>query len=104
MMFKKKNDLPPRPKPPTNEQILEDISNSASDDPVFKECTRYNLDDEINTVDASYLRIKEFIEVNRNLKSILIVLKDQNSSLQNSIVELQSMAEHIRQQATEALK
>lgn len=36
MMFKKKNDLPPRPKPPTNEQILEDISNSASDDPVFK--------------------------------------------------------------------
>lgn len=68
------------------------------------ECTRYNLDDEISTVDSSYLRIKEFIEVNRNLKNILTVLKDQNSSLQNSVVELQSMAEHIRQQATEALK
>lgn len=36
MMFKKRTDLPPRPKPPTNEQILEDISNSALDDSVFK--------------------------------------------------------------------
>lgn len=34
-MFKKKNELPPWPKPPTNDQMLEDITSAPPDDPVF---------------------------------------------------------------------
>lgn len=38
-MFKKKHNIPPRPKPPVTEQILDDIKNAPEDDVVFMAMT-----------------------------------------------------------------
>jgi hypothetical protein len=34
-MFKKKPNIPPRPKPPVTEQVLDDLKNAPDDDVVF---------------------------------------------------------------------
>jgi hypothetical protein len=34
-MFKKKHNIPPRPKPPVTEQVLDDVNNAPEDDVVF---------------------------------------------------------------------
>jgi hypothetical protein len=38
-MFKKKHNIPPRPKPPVTEQVLEDINTAPEDDVVFTATT-----------------------------------------------------------------
>jgi hypothetical protein len=34
-MFKRKPNIPPRPKPPVTEQVLDDLKNAPEDDVVF---------------------------------------------------------------------
>ncbi|XP_063233877.1 UPF0449 protein C19orf25 homolog [Bacillus rossius redtenbacheri] len=116
MMFKKKPNIPPRPKPPLIEHIIEDIKNAPHDDVAFAVG-----EEEINTPsrsgnkdasqasdqdnpEATFQKMKIFIEVNRDLKEMIVKLEAQNEELKEADVKLKNIAEDIRRQASEALK
>ncbi|XP_023711062.1 UPF0449 protein C19orf25-like [Cryptotermes secundus] len=121
-MFKKKHNIPPRPKPPVTEQILDDINNAPEDDVVFmvmtstsdssKNCSAAVSDtpssqiviENISNPEAVYQKVQSFLEVNSNLQTVMQKLQAQKKSLVTSDSELKKMAEDIRRQATDALK
>jgi hypothetical protein len=49
-MFKKKPNIPPRPKPPVTEQVLDDLKNAPEDDVAFML---------INSISGKYRKPKE---------------------------------------------
>lgn len=124
-MFKKKHNIPPRPKPPVTEQVLDDINNAPEDDVVFtattstsdswKNCSAASVSvsdtpssqiviEDINNPEAVYRKVQSFLEVNSNLQTVMQKLQAQKESLVTSDSELKKMAEDIRRQATDALK
>ncbi|RZF31856.1 hypothetical protein LSTR_LSTR009503 [Laodelphax striatellus] len=104
-MFKKKTDLAPWPKPPTNDQVLEDVNSAPKDDPVFEEeSTTKSASAYRNESDAAYERLKGFLIVNKSLEKVMCDLEDRNNCLQGYSTDLQKMVEDIRQTAFEALK
>lgn len=121
-MFKKKRNIPPRPKPPVAEQVLHDLNTAPEDDIVFmrmnstsdylKSPTAVALSDtysqtvneDINNPDAVYQKVQSFLEVNTNLQTMMHKLQEQNELLVSSDSELKKMAEDIRRQALAALK
>ncbi|KAJ9580807.1 hypothetical protein L9F63_024023 [Diploptera punctata] len=114
-MFKKRPNIPPRPKPPVGDQILEDIKNAPEDDDVFilmKNTTEFlpniqdtavNADDS-NSPEAVYQKVRNYLEVNRNLESVMKTLEEQTNVLLSSEVEIKNMAKDIRKQAMDAVK
>jgi hypothetical protein len=62
------------------------------------------VSDGINCPEAVYQKVRNFLEVNRNLRSMMQTLQAQNESLVTSNTELKKMAEDIRRQAVDALK
>ncbi|XP_075212331.1 uncharacterized protein LOC142319206 [Lycorma delicatula] len=104
-MFKKKNELPPWPKPPTNDQMLEDITSAPPDDPVFSEFSsqKKNSSDKSN-VDITYDLVRKFLNASKKLEKSLTSLQEQNDLLQVNDTELRKMADDIRQRAEDALK
>ncbi|XP_022198999.1 UPF0449 protein C19orf25 [Nilaparvata lugens] len=104
-MFKKKTDLAPWPKPPTNDQVLEDVNLATKDDPVFEEeLPTKTASTNRNESDVGYERLKGFLDVNKSLEKVMCDLEDRNSCLQGYSTDLQKMVEDIRQTAFEALK
>ncbi|XP_068083596.1 UPF0449 protein C19orf25 homolog [Anabrus simplex] len=120
-MFKKKSNILPRPKPPANEFLVEDLENAPSDDVVFTLAPNGavrevfpNSDSTVlfpgngsdNTTSPEYLfqQVKSFVEVNRELKELMQKVELQNEALHTSDRELKSNAEDIRKQALSALK
>ncbi|XP_026278840.1 UPF0449 protein C19orf25 homolog [Frankliniella occidentalis] len=107
-MFKKKPDIPPRPKIPTVEQIIEDIDHSSPDDNIFVKSFNSESKREptvqSNESETVYSKVKDFVEINTNLRDMLRKLEDQNEALKISDLELKAMAEDIRKQALEALQ
>ena len=107
-MFKKKPDIPPRPKIPTVEQIVEDIDHATSDDNVFQKTFvgEARQDGSTHQIDADtvYNKVKDFVDVNVSLKDLLQKLQGQNEALKISDLELKAMAEDIRKQALDALQ
>lgn len=108
MFAKKKPDIPPRPKIPTVEQIIEDIEHSSPDDSLFQRSFAGDVKQETFTqqteADTVYAMVKEFVDVNTSLKETLHKLQDQNEALKISDLELKAMAEDIRKQALDALQ
>jgi hypothetical protein len=57
-MFKKKHNIPPRPKPPVMEQVFDDINSAPEDDVVFKVMTSTSgINGKTMTVSAVYVRM-----------------------------------------------
>jgi hypothetical protein len=57
-----------------------------------------------NHPETVYQKVRNFLEVNKNLQSMMQELQEQNESLVTRNAELNKMAENIRQQAVDALK
>jgi hypothetical protein len=62
------------------------------------------VSENINAVEAEYQKLRSFLRVNTSLQTMLQKLRSQNDSLITSGTELRKMAEHIRKQASDALK
>ncbi|PSN43416.1 hypothetical protein C0J52_02653 [Blattella germanica] len=120
-MFKKKPNIPPRPKPPIAEQVLDDLKNTSEDDVVFtlmknnvefaKLCgATHHITEDSPTTDnpnnpeAVYQKVKNFLEVSANLQSIMTRMHKQNKELFESDIEIKKMAEDIRRQAIDAVE
>ncbi|GLG99766.1 Uncharacterized protein GBIM_06155 [Gryllus bimaculatus] len=117
-MFKKKANIPPRPKPPTGEMLIEDLQ-AAVDGDVFcnvlkttahkemlhpDETQISNFSEHSTDPELLFEQVKMFVEINQNLRDIMKKLQSQNEFLQTSNLELKLKAEEIRKQAINALK
>lgn len=80
MMFKRKSNLPPRPKLPTVNQIIEDLTATKHEDPLFTAARNVTSKgfraEEAQEQDKSYQHIKKFLELNQLLQD---AVKDVNS-------------------------
>ncbi|XP_046404046.1 uncharacterized protein LOC124169471 [Ischnura elegans] len=119
-MFRKKPNIPPRPLPPTTDQIEEDLDKVSVDDVVFalfeqvkskdargsEEVKEEIADIQIKSTDADtvYRQVKRLVEANKDLKNLLVVLTDKSAALQSSKISLKEMEDEIRHQSLEALK
>ncbi|KAJ1523940.1 hypothetical protein ONE63_010489 [Megalurothrips usitatus] len=107
-MFKMKPVIPPRPKIPTVEQIIEDIEHSSTDDSLFQKAINEDSKQDItlqqSDAESVYGKVKEFVETNIALREMLHKLQDQNEALKISDLELKAMADDIRKQALDALQ
>ncbi|XP_008293899.1 UPF0449 protein C19orf25 homolog [Stegastes partitus] len=94
---KKRVVLPSRPEPPTVEQILEDISRAAPDDPVFSilEQTGQDLTRPADSeVELRFQQCRRFLELNKQLQ-------DAQSRLQQQREELQAAGEQLDKDVAE---
>nr|CAD7602670.1 unnamed protein product [Timema genevievae] len=103
-MFKKKANLPPRPKAPTVEQLLEDLINAPHDDVVFSQLHGPTPAEDSTDLEAVFVRVKSFMAANSQLRNLVHKLETQTAGLQAGDLELQAMAQEIRRQAQDALK
>lgn len=62
------------------------------------------VSESINCPEVVYQKVRNFLEVNRHLQSMMQTLQAQNECLVTSNTELKEMAEDIRRQAVDALK
>ncbi|KAG8247303.1 UPF0449 protein C19orf25 homolog [Homalodisca vitripennis] len=104
-MFKKKSDLslPPLPKPPKTEQMIEDINSADDNDPVFLEGSCKRMFDERTKTDEKFEIVKECIGANQDLNGLIIKTGEKLTRLQNSRDELQEMTESIKNKVAGAL-
>lgn len=82
---KKRVVLPSRPEPPTVDQILEDISKAAPDDPVFSilEQTGENSPRPADTeVELRFQQCRRFLELNEKLEEAQSRMQKQREELQ----------------------
>jgi hypothetical protein len=62
------------------------------------------MSDDTNNAEVVYQKVKNFLEINSNLQSVLKKLEEQNNILLASDIEIKNMAEDIRKQAVDAVK
>lgn len=82
---KKRVVLPSRPDPPTVDQILEDISRAAPDDPVFRILEKTGQDDLRPADSEAALRFQQcrrYLELNKQLQEARDRLLQQREELQ----------------------
>lgn len=112
-MFKKKRNIPARPKPPITEQIVEDLRNTNEFDVIFttpgmKKCDNPSRIDyqPILTSDSDeiFSKVRNFVEINHKLQVGIHELYKKNELLQSSDLELKLITDDIKRQALEALK
>ncbi|KAG8233655.1 hypothetical protein J437_LFUL013701 [Ladona fulva] len=113
-MFRKKPNIPPRPLPPTADQIESDLGKVSVDDVVLKLFEQGKMQDKTmsedviesssKNADILYNQVKCLVQVTEDLKELLTVLTKKDEVLQISESGLKSMADEIRQQSVEALK
>lgn len=89
---KKRVVLPSRPEPPTVEQILEDVQNSASDDPLFTldqtdSGSGPSLGD--SEVELRFEQCRRFMDLNQQLTEAQERLKEQREELVRTADSLQ---------------
>ncbi|XP_003427145.1 UPF0449 protein C19orf25 homolog [Nasonia vitripennis] len=111
MFGNKKNTLPPRPKPPAIEEILEDLTNSENkDDVAFKLLAResaYNdsnaITAELNDLNNVYEKVKTYLDVNKELKILRDSINENEEQLQSNVKDMIQLTENIKEQAQAAL-
>ncbi|XP_072294731.1 UPF0449 protein C19orf25 homolog [Eucyclogobius newberryi] len=84
---KKRVVLPSRPEPPTVEQILEDVKNSASDDPLFSlDQTEPGSSSSSGDreVELKYEQCRRFMDLNLRLTDAQERLKEQHEQLKRA--------------------
>lgn len=85
MMFKRKSNLPPRPKLPTVNQIIEDLTATKHEDPLFVAARNVTYKgfrgEEVQEQDKSYQHIKKFLELNQVLQDALKEVNSLNADL-----------------------
>ncbi|XP_023289458.1 UPF0449 protein C19orf25 homolog [Orussus abietinus] len=110
MFGSKKNNLPPTPRPPTSQQILEDLLDTALDDVAF---TAISKDDhrkslhfpmDSNDPEEVYTRGKSCLELVQNMKTLDHELQQEVNNLQSIREEMKILAQDIRKQAQDALE
>lgn len=82
---KKRVVLPSRPEPPSVEQILEDISRAAPDDPVFSILEKTGEDSPgpaDSEVELRFQQCRRFLELNKKLQEAQGRLQQQREELQ----------------------
>uniref|UniRef100_A0A069DNP4 Uncharacterized protein n=1 Tax=Panstrongylus megistus TaxID=65343 RepID=A0A069DNP4_9HEMI len=97
MFVKKKAELPPRPKLPPTNHILQDLENTPTDDPVFAGSSAAN---EVTDRTSSYAMAQWFMSSIQRLKELEILLIKQKLEIEESHRELQDMAGIIRMEAS----
>lgn len=90
---KKRVVLPSRPEPPTVEQILEDISNTASDDPLFSLLDKLDQASGPSSgdseVELKFKQCRRFMELNQSLTEAQLRLNQQREELRRTGASLQ---------------
>ncbi|BES89363.1 Hypothetical protein NTJ_02170 [Nesidiocoris tenuis] len=99
-MFKKKPELPPRPPLPPMNQIIEDLENAPSDDPVFAGAPELRDDSK----DSTFAIAQEFMDMTHRLKELETLLIRQKAELEDNYKELKEMGENIKKQSLHALQ
>lgn len=96
---KKRVVLPSRPEPPTVEQILEDIQNSSSDDPLF---TLDQTDPGSgppsgnSEVELRFEQCRRFMELNQQLTEAQERLTEQQDELRGTVNSLQRDIQYVK--------
>uniref|UniRef100_A0A3Q3M7H8 Si:ch73-238c9.1 n=1 Tax=Mastacembelus armatus TaxID=205130 RepID=A0A3Q3M7H8_9TELE len=75
---KKRVVLPSRPEPPTVDQMLEDISRAAPNDPVFSVLEQTGQGDD---VDLRFQQCRRYLELNERLQEAGVRLLQQREEL-----------------------
>lgn len=57
-----------------------------------------------NEPQETYRKVRNFVDTNNELKTLMLLLKEQSEAVKVSNVELRIIAEDIRKQARDALK
>lgn len=89
---KKRVVLPSRPEPPTVEQILEDVQNSSSDDPLFtldQTDPGSGLSSGDSEVEQRFEQCRRFMELNERLTEAQERLTEQRDELRGTTDSLQ---------------
>ncbi|XP_058809314.1 uncharacterized protein LOC131674579 [Phymastichus coffea] len=106
-MFGNKNTLPPRPKPPSIDEIAEDLISSANkDDIAFKILTQepaFIDNSEPHDLNNIYNKVKTYLDVNKKLKILEDSIIKNEEQLQSSITSMLELKEEIKEQAQAAL-
>lgn len=103
-MFKRKSNLPPRPKLPTVNQIIEDLTSTKHEDPLFVAARNishkgFKMDD-TQEQDASYQDIKKFLELNQGLQDVMKTLKSINENLNEEEKEISDSFDKLKEKAS----
>ncbi|XP_014253350.1 UPF0449 protein C19orf25 homolog [Cimex lectularius] len=95
-MFKKKTELPVRPKMPQINQVVQDVENAPPDDPVFASAGISPTDE--NSGD-SFSIAQEFMATTQRLKELEMLLVKHQNELKENHRELLEMVGTILQEA-----
>uniref|UniRef100_A0A1A7XLV6 Chromosome 19 open reading frame 25 n=1 Tax=Iconisemion striatum TaxID=60296 RepID=A0A1A7XLV6_9TELE len=98
---KKRVVLPSRPELPNVDQILEDISKAAPDDPVFSILERTGKESSLpaeNEVEYRYLQCRQYLELNERLEEAQGQLQRQSKELQAVGEQLDRKVEEVKGQ------
>lgn len=104
-MFKKKSNLPPRPKIPTVSQIIVDVSATVHEDPLFETAKNisYKGAEDAHEQDPTYQKIKKFLKINHDLQEGIMNLESLCQSLKDADDEISKLSEDLKEQAVKAL-
>ncbi|KAG6803655.1 hypothetical protein HZU73_01033 [Apis mellifera caucasica] len=106
MFSNKKNNLPPRPRIPNSEHMLEDLNNSSIDDIAFKIIHKDEISGE-NLMNAStsdtYQKVKMYLHIKQQLKYLETTLESKEQQLKTDNEEIKRLADNIKKQAQAAL-
>ncbi|KAK6626825.1 hypothetical protein RUM43_003353 [Polyplax serrata] len=106
-MFKKKSNLPPRPKCPTASHMIEDLTFITNDDPLFStasEISRKNGEmEKLSNQEEAYRKIKNFFRSHENLQKVMENLNVANNNLNEKQCNMVKMSEELKNQAFKAL-
>ncbi|XP_029988947.1 UPF0449 protein C19orf25 homolog [Sphaeramia orbicularis] len=90
---KKRSVLPSRPDPPTVDQILEDISQAPSNDPIFSILEKIGQDSPRSSPDSDtelkFQQCRRFVELNQQLQEAQKRLLLQRAELQTAGEQLE---------------
>ncbi|XP_014217094.1 UPF0449 protein C19orf25 homolog [Copidosoma floridanum] len=110
MFGNKKHTLPPRPKPPGVDELLEDLDNSRNkDDVAFKLLARESAYHdspeslEMNELNNVYEKVKTYLDVHKKLQVVKDSISDSGEQLETSVNDMLKKTEEIKVQAQAAL-
>lgn len=107
MFTNKKNSLPPRPRMPNHEDMLEDLDRAVVDDVAFKIindlCVKESYNPMGNNSDDIYKKVKTYLNTKQQLKQLEYTLKKEGQQMHTDNEEIKRLADDIRKQAQAAL-
>lgn len=108
MFGNKKSNLPPRPRIPDAEHILEDLNNASMDDVAFKIINKDEIAGEnsananANTSDT-YQKVKMYLNIKQQLSRLESSIERKEQQLAADNEEIKRLADDIKKQAQAAL-